>query len=741
MNSTTYKQLLSAILILFVFFSHSSLTHADSLEDAAKNISVEEKKYGPYKNKTPYYMDINVINYKDLKEIQEKEQDKDEFTLNPFTAIGNYFSDKTEDIVNNSKDMMVSTLLMMVTLIFQFNIMMTEFLVTCLDAAMNADVINFLIDLCEQQVQLISGVEGGKISEGKGIFGGLAGLAGLICIVYVVYLFTIKRAPLAGLQALLQPILIITLSIVFFSNFTMILKGVNSLSTELTNSIASATPEGDTDSIADNIQKVFVHRPYLYLQFNSGNETKIGQKRIDSLLLSKPGSEEKRKAVKREIKEYKNSMLEPGSVIKRLIYTGLFVCVNSLLSVPVWILAFLFIGLQIWFLLIASISPFVLVWAILPGQTAVMRRFGIEMIYPMGLKVILGFLSLVIFTFSRLAFAIPATTGLTGYYLSTFFQFVFFFVLFLIRNRIKAIFNSTTGFVREMRQSTQIVMQPAKNTVENTAMLVGGAVGAATGNPSAAVQGAAIGRNLGKTLIGEKDALGTTAQLVSLADVSSRENQKEAQAPVTGKTSSNSRPTKTPVVQSTKEGNTPNSKETPTLEGTTTNETKETTIPYKNKGQKENTQSVSSIYVPIQDLEDFKPSTDTGKEVKKQVVGSQTSKDYKESKLPRQQENTKAQSLRDLNKKQLSTPTNIETSTSLEKTKPTYQEIHPYNQKKDSSISKTTGTLPSVTNNEDLSNKDLEEQTTEERPSQFKNVSQYRNKDFNINDHDLNKNE
>ncbi|MGG0476078.1 hypothetical protein ABEY96_28255 [Priestia aryabhattai] len=743
MDTTTYKRLLGVILILFIFFSHSILASADSLEDAANSINVEEKKYGPYKNKNPYYQEIDTITYGELKEIQEKEKDEDKFTLNPFTAVGNYFSEKVDDTINSSKDMMASTLLMMVSLIFQFNMLMTDFLITCLDASMNTDIINYLIDLAEKQVQDISGVQGNQIQEGKGIFGKLAGLAALISITYVVYLFAIKRAPLSGLQSLLHPIIAITLSIVLFSNFGTVLKGINSISTELTNTVASATSNGDVDSMADSIQKVFVHRPYLYLQFNSGSEEKIGKKRIDSLLLSKPGSKERREAVKREIKEYKNSMVEPASVVKRLIYTGLFICVNGLLSIPVWVLAFLFKALQIWFLLIAVLSPFVLIWSILPGQLPVMRRFGIELMYPMGLKVIIGFMALVVFTFSQLAFSIPATTGLKGYYLSTFFQFVFFFVLFLVRKRIKAIFNSTTGFVREMRQSTQIVMQPVKNSVENTATLVGAGIGAATGNPQMAIQGAAIGRNVGKTLVGEKDGLGTTAQLVSLSDVAQRKKERGLgdQSPTVGKSTKELQSNTPSALQNTKENSTQNSNEESTLLDTPMDKNKNESVPSKSAEQKEYTQPASTTYVPLQDLENFKHRTNAGQEVKQQAAGSQDSAINRESKLPKQ-ENAKIQpSLRDLNEKQPSVLIDNETPTPPEKIRPTYEEIRPYNQNKVTPISKTTSAVPSVTTNKDLSNKEKEEQKTDERPSQLKNVSQHHNEDSSTNDHDLNNNE
>lgn len=520
------KGFLPVFLALVFIFSHSSISYAaQSKEQAAEEFKVEEKEHGPYKDKKPHYEDIDVINYEEMQAIKsDKDDDKKEFTLNPFTAVSNYFSDTAEDAVGSVKDTMVSLFLMIVQLIFQINIMLTDFMLTCLDASMNSSIINYLIDVSEKQVQAIAGIQGNHISTGKGIFGQLAGLAALISVCYMVYLFTIKRAPIESLKSVVQPLLAVFFSIILISNFGTVLKGINSVTNDLTNSISASTKDGDVDNMGDSIQKVFVHRPWMYLQFGSDNEQKIGKKRIEALLLHDQTKKEKRAAIKKEVKDYKNTMLEPGSVVKRLAYVVLFIGVNSLLSIPVWALAFLFIGLQWWFLLIAVLSPFVLIWSILPNQFTVIRRYGIELCYPMGLKVIIGFLALVVFTVSDLIFSIPAMGGLTGYYISTFLQGVLFFILFFMRKRIKAIFSATNGFVGEMRQSTRIAMEPVKEGIQNTATAVGTAAGAATGSPQAAVIGMNIGKSVGKTITGEQDASSTMGQLVWLNTTNNQGN-------------------------------------------------------------------------------------------------------------------------------------------------------------------------------------------------------------------------
>lgn len=782
------KRSLGLLLVVLFLAFHTSPAFAESPEEAAKNISVEEKKHGPYKDKTTYYTDLDAISYEELKEVQEKEEDKG-FTLNPFNAISGYFSEKVDDTMNSAKDMMASVLLMMVSLIFQFNIMMTDFLVTCLDASMNADIINFLITVAEKEVQAISGVSNNHINVGNGIFGGLAGLAGLIAVAYMVYLYAIKRAPLASLQSLIQPLLVITLSIVFFSNFLIIIKGVNSVTTDLTNSIASATSEGDVDSIGDSIQKVFVHRPYLYLQFDSGNEEKIGKKRIESLLLHKQNSPEKRAVIKKEIKDHKNVMLEVGSVLKRLIYTGLFVCVNGILSIPVWILAFLNVALQIWFLLIATMAPFILIWAILPNQFPVMRRFGIELLYPMAMKVILGFVALLVFTFSQLAFAIPATKGLTGYYLSTFFQIIFFFVIFLMRDRIKSIFGATTGFVKEMRQSTQVAMAPVKEGVQNTAMVIGAGVGAATGNPHAAISGAAIGKNLGKAITGEKDAVGTAAQLVSLSDIVQKRKEQGEKTTQPNPTSGSTSSIETETTHSTEISEKEDQRSVPALQDIETNQVNDSHEESTLEVAKEET-PVSSKYVPLQDLKDFQPRTNNEEKEKQQAVAGgenvSTSKNEtlkhqdqqaitKQEKrstlhdLPKSTPSTSATKQQELSQKPVVSSketlnaqakqqdsirlivtkqdTPIQRDQSLEsevKTEPNYQEIQSYQEEKQehqpSSLTKQQ-VVQSVPPAQDIPTISPTEEHHEEEKTNIQEVGNRHKEDLKMGQRDLNDNE
>lgn len=526
-NPKSNRRVSMLLLLVFLFCFFPTGVHAQTADDAADQFKTEEKQYGPYKDsdKPARYKDIDVATYDEQKEVEDKAKDDDKgFTLNPFTAIGNYFSDTADDTIGSVKDMIVSMFLMIVQAIFQFNIMMTDFLMSCLEASMNGSIINFMIDLTENKIQVLAGISGTSISS-MGLYGSLGGLFALISVGYMVYLYFVKRAPLEAAKSLIQPLLSIFLAIALIGNLGTVLKGINSMTTEFSSIISTATQDKGNgtrvDTMQDGIYKVMIHRPWLYLQFGSANEDKIGKKRIEALLLNSPDSDKKRKAIKSEISEYGNEMVQPGSIITRLVYVSMFTGVNGFLSIPLWILSFIFLTLQIYFVIVACLAPFVLIWSVLPNQFSIVKRYSVELIYPMAVKLMISFLALILFTISDIVYKIPMTKGLGGYYISVYVQLVILLVLFFMRKRIAKLFAGTQGYLNEIRRSTDLVKEPVKESVENTAALAGAAVGATVGGPQGAMAGANLGKNVGKTVIGEGDPAATASALMSMNMASS----------------------------------------------------------------------------------------------------------------------------------------------------------------------------------------------------------------------------
>ncbi|WP_425482885.1 CD3337/EF1877 family mobilome membrane protein [Listeria valentina] len=513
-----YKRLLIGSLFFLLFvFCLSPTVEAKNLEqkdttasELAQQFNIKDRQFGPYKDSKskPRYTDIDVATYDQY----QKKENKTEGSWNPIKIVGNYFSEKADDMMGSVQDMIVSMFLMLVKAAFQFNIMMTEFLLTALHFSMNGDLMNYLISILGTKIQDTAGIHQNQIGT-TGTFGTLASLFAIISVFYMVYVFSVKRAPLEGMKSLFQPIIALTLAILMITNFQTLTVWVNTLTSDLTNGIATATQKNQNgatklDSLEDGVFKMMVHRPWLYLEFGTADEASIGSKRVESLLLNKPGEKKKENAIKEEIKKYDNQMLVPSSIITRMVYVNAFTVVNGFLSIPIWGLAFLFLGLQLYFILIACLAPFVLVMCVLPNQMGILWRYIGELVFPLGAKVVVSFIAMILFTISDIVYDIPMTAGLMGYFVSVYLQLVIFLILFLFRKRIMGLFSRGQGLVRHVIAGSKKAIDPAKEKLEagvrGTTRLAGAAVGAYLGGPQGAMAGFQAGGQVGESVTGNR---------------------------------------------------------------------------------------------------------------------------------------------------------------------------------------------------------------------------------------------
>lgn len=490
------------------------------LEEAGDNLYRDLGVFGPYKDEDRrYYQDIEVITYEEQQEVEEEAEDDDSgFTwYNPGTWMSSLVGGITDDVQGAAQNMMVSALLMMVTFLFEFNILMTDFLLICLDVAMDGVVLNSLISVVESTIQDVSGIsKSGGIISGTGVFGTLGLTFAAIAVGYMAWVFLVQRAPIQGLKSAFQPMLAVLLAILFISNFGDVLRGLNSITTEVSEGIATATQQ--YEEVGDFVHTVFIHRPWMYLNFDTADEEAVGKDRVETFLLNPSDSPEKREAVKAEYSEG-NEMMAPGSGVKRLGYVVMFHVVNALLSAPIWILSFILFALQVYFVAIAAIAPFALIMSMLPNQGGIMIRYFKELMYPLAVKLFVSFLALIVFTIQTISFSVPTSGGFTGYWISVFVQMVIYLVLFLMRKRIISIFAAARGYLKDIAQSRKLVTDPAKQTVTGTSTVVGATVGAIAGGPQGAMAGASLGSSVGKATTGDQGAmatLGTSAKIAGL---------------------------------------------------------------------------------------------------------------------------------------------------------------------------------------------------------------------------------
>ncbi|WP_243292831.1 DUF4149 domain-containing protein [Bacillus sp. FJAT-47783] len=507
------RKLITLFLTIFVVlgFSSSSSTVLAEVPQQDNNepvVTIEEKKFGPYKDRTRYYENIDSITYAETKSEEDENGEGEGFLLNPISWVSNYVEGKTEDFTANLQDTVLAMFMSLIQLSFGMTVAFTEWMLTVLSFSNDAIIMNWLIDGVAGKVQTVAGISGGQVQMGTGTFGKLLGIFALISVLYVAYQAVFKRAPIESLKSIIQPIIAIALSILVISNFTTYLKGVNELGNEISDHIVTLTTEdekGEYNSMEDRLWKIFVHRPYLYIQFGTDNEEKIGQERIENILLEKQTSEKKRSAIKKEVTEYGNEMMQPASVIKRLIYIWLFNGANAFLSIPIWLLSAALIGLQIWFIVVACFAPFVLVFSTLPNQFGVLKRYAETLLYPVVFKLIVSFIALILFTISDVVYSLPMTDGLTGYIIATFLQFIIFIVAFVFRKRIKQIFETGATGMQHVKESWDLGKKTVTKPIETGMQGAGAAVGGIVGGPQGVLMGASMGKTAGKTLTGEAD--------------------------------------------------------------------------------------------------------------------------------------------------------------------------------------------------------------------------------------------
>ncbi|MFF5996502.1 hypothetical protein AAGS61_17460 [Lysinibacillus sp. KU-BSD001] len=443
-----------------------------------------DANYGEFKNEDIYY---------DLDIITEKEANDDSEGF--LTTVINAF-----DISNISEGVMEAiyyVFFLLLELAFSFNMFMTNLMISILDFAYDINIVNDLIDSMSGTVIGISGLGDGSITVG-GLFGSFGGLIAIIVALYTLYQFVVKRASIGAFSSLLKSIIVFTLALAFFSNYTTFLKGAHTISNEFSALILSGTT-GDAvidettgvvksntiqTQMYDNLFNTFVHKPYLLLQYG---RTDVSKERALRLLTLDPqtNEEERKNEVINEIDNEQNNTMLVSSIWKRYNYTGIMIIGNAVASIPVYLLSLSLLLFQVWFLIMAMVAPFVFLWAALPGQFGVLKRYLFEFSLPLVLKSVVSIGALLIFGLTEVIYSLSAIAGggSKGLVLAIVLQTILIMAMFLLRKRIGGIFTKGSEQLALMREQMHAsLIDPAKQGFQNTATAaIGTTVAVATG--------------------------------------------------------------------------------------------------------------------------------------------------------------------------------------------------------------------------------------------------------------------
>lgn len=481
-------------MLILTFFMSCMLPIASAADPdvlSGKNISSNlfNTDHEVTSNGSPAYYQIDVTS-----KTGDEEEEGNVFTQ-AFSTVGSWISgDAVKDSIMAQ---FYEAMNFMVNILFKMNLYMSNAMLTVLDYAFDFDVVNTLIERIEGVMQSITGISSLGFS-GIGLYGKLIGIIGIAVGLLFAYQYFFKHAQIEAVGNLVKTFVILVVTLLFFSNYATVLKGANSITTEASAIIMGAgsglSEDGTTSgrqSMGNNMWDLFVHRPYLYMQYGTDKESEVGESRVDELLSKPPGQDRQDYVEKNEVKELGNGMMTYVQVPERLVFTGLYTVVNGITSIPIFALGLLIIVLQFWFLAVAALAPFYLLIAAFPAGGGVFRRYMEELALPLILKLGVSFIALIVFTMSEIVYQ-EGNSDSIGYIAVAIIEFVILVLIFLIRNRlIKILFAGNQAARQLAMEASQIDrrMNAARHKATRGAAQ---AAGTMAGGPAAGAAAGAV---------------------------------------------------------------------------------------------------------------------------------------------------------------------------------------------------------------------------------------------------------
>ncbi len=248
------------------------------------------------------------------------------------------------------------------------------------------------------------------------------------------------------LGGLLKALGILVFTLGFFANSSYIIKGLNTFSEQVNKTVLDSTQsisgasEGyssGVDSITDLTHTLLIKQPYTLLQFGTTDMKKIGDERIKKMLTT-TNADERQKLLEHEVKDENNKILVLDATFER----GALVLLLFLINGPLWgvlgLCSMAMLFYQLMFIIVALMSPVMLLMALVPAWTGTAKRFLSELFRTLLMKVAIGFLITLMFWVSSILFS---ATDKYGYLVVAALQVLSFLGVWLYR---KTIFDAIT---------------------------------------------------------------------------------------------------------------------------------------------------------------------------------------------------------------------------------------------------------------------------------------------------------
>ncbi|MBJ8102132.1 hypothetical protein JDS98_29240 [Bacillus cereus group sp. N11] len=392
------------------------------------------------------------------------------------------------------KEQMVAVLFSLISIGWTINLGISTFVTSMVGQSMS---LNIVADVGDKLGDVISKAAGFNGSWGNGIYSELIGLMLALLACWVIWVGFVQRRQSDMLGGLLKALGILVFTLGFFANSSYIIKGLNTFSEQVNKTVLDSTQsisgesEGyssGVDSITDLTHTLLIKQPYTLLQFGTTNMKKIGDERIKKMLTT-TAADERQELLKEEVEQKKNTILTLDATFER----GALVLLLFLINGPLWVvlglcsMAMLFY--QLMFIIVALMSPVMLLMALVPAWTGTAKRFLSELFRTLLMKVAIGFLLTLMFWVSSILYS---ATDKYGYLVVAALQVLSFLGVWLYR---KTIFDAITtvpasaGAARASDAMSNIRQKYRDVRRGSKAVGRGVAVAGAAGVASAAVAG------------------------------------------------------------------------------------------------------------------------------------------------------------------------------------------------------------------------------------------------------------
>ncbi|OSY09407.1 Isocitrate dehydrogenase [Bacillus mycoides] len=341
------------------------------------------------------------------------------------------------------KEQMVAVLFSLISIGWTLNLAVSTFVTSMVGQSMS---LNIVADVGDKLGDVISKAAGFNGSWGTGIYSELIGLMLAFLACWVIWVGFVERRQSEMLGGLLKALGILVFTLGFFANSSYIIKGLNNFSEQTNKTVLDATQsiagtkEGyssGVDSITDLTHTLLIKQPYTLLQFGTTDMKKIGDERIKKMLTT-TNTDERQKLLEHEVKDENNKILELDATFERGALVLLLFVINGPLWVVLCLCSMAMLFYQLMFIIVALMSPVMLLMALVPAWTGTAKRFLAELFRTLLMKVAIGFLITLMFWVSSILFS---ATDKYGYLVVAALQVLSFLGVWLYR---KTIFDAIT---------------------------------------------------------------------------------------------------------------------------------------------------------------------------------------------------------------------------------------------------------------------------------------------------------